>query len=295
MSAFWMALRLTSIAFASALLLHGSVRLLAGPQPWRSTFRLLFPGLLALLALGTWIPDSGNTHLLFIGARLLAAMALVGLAYGISFARVCGAWIIAIALAGGFIVPAIFVKAVYEGVTKATAARTARRTLASPDASAAILLQEQALKALRDHRYKDAERTLRQALQLRLVAGERDSDLAVTYYTMGDLYYQQHDWAQAETFYRQALSVAQEAFPEKSSQLANYYNALGCALYSRKRPAEAEVLHLKALDLLESEKKKQPDTYRLFLRNYAKDLRDLSREREALDAEKRAARIAGGQ
>jgi thiol-disulfide isomerase/thioredoxin len=154
--------------------------------------------------------------------------------------------------------------------------------------AAADRLYQQGVSLSGQKKYSEAEALLDKVLLLRKDATQ-DMDFVGVLYELGNVHYQQYHWAVAETYYKQALVLAQQILKPGDPTLANYFNALGCADYSQGFIAVAEVLHAKAVDL---SKNGLPSTEQaMFLHNYAKDLRLINRLDEANAADRKAAKL----
>jgi thiol-disulfide isomerase/thioredoxin len=173
-----------------------------------------------------------------------------------------------------------------ESETSAAAPRSSKQRPA--DHAAAERLYQEGISLSGKKKYSEAETLLNRVLFLRKDAAQ-DMDFVSVLYELGNVHYQQYHWATAETYYKQALILAQQLLKPGDPSLANYFNALGCADYSQGLIAVAEVLHAKAVNLAKDGLPSNEQA--MFLHNYAKDLRLINRMDEANAADRKAAKL----
>jgi tetratricopeptide (TPR) repeat protein len=281
-----------------ATLLHAGAKLLGGKAKLAAWWWIYMP----VAALFDWaavvMPGGQGSLWSIIFVRIVIYWALAARVYSLSVGQAGGAWILAISMAGAVLVPLALIKQIHSFLNDLTSPAAKRRktaapisAVAGPDELTANLLHQRALEAIHERHYDEAMKLLSQTLLLRRRLGQQTMDLAATYYEIGEVYSYQHEWKTSENYYRQALLIAQDLLKEDDPELGKFLNGLGSVYFSQNRGSEAEVLHKKALAIIEPVKDKKPDLYALFLTNYANDLKLLGAE-NTLEWEKKATEVS---
>lgn len=114
---------------------------------------------------------------------------------------------------------------------------------------------------------------------------------AATLNNLGEIYHAQGKLAQAEPLFLRAVAVATKAFGSEHPNSAMPLHNVGALYYNQGRHEEAELYFQQALRALRT----MPDSpdVAIFLRNYARLLRALSRDDEAARLEEQALTVGG--
>ncbi|SDC81242.1 tetratricopeptide repeat protein [Paraburkholderia lycopersici] len=100
-------------------------------------------------------------------------------------------------------------------------------------------------------KYDEAEKLCRSAMDLAEGAQIPAGTLGVVKHTLGNLFYQQGRYAEAEPFYRQALELEKEACSNNDEQMVGSLITLADVLDKQARYSESEPLYRQALALRE--------------------------------------------
>jgi len=117
-------------------------------------------------------------------------------------------------------------------------------------AEAAGLLHEMGLYLVEHARYAEAERYLRQALQIKQkVLPAEHSETATTLHELGRVSWNQGRYAEAERYWQQALQMYQKVLPAEHSYIAATLSALGTVNLEQGKYVEAERYFQQALQM----------------------------------------------
>ena len=105
------------------------------------------------------------------------------------------------------------------------------------------------LQAFEQGRYSEAEQRLTEAVRQAESLGPLDYRLNVSLSTLAGMYRAQGKYAEAERFYRRALTVAEEALGPDHPDLAASLSNLALLYQDQKDYAQAEALFGRALDM----------------------------------------------
>ena len=152
--------------------------------------------------------------------------------------------------------------------------------------STADTLHELGRVNLDQGRYPEAEQYFQQALHIsQQVLPANHPSIADTLSALGSLYLDQGKYPEAEQYYQQALHIYQQMLPANHPSIANTLHELGRVNLNQARYPEAEQYFQQALHISQQAlPANHPDTA-ITLKNYASLLRQMGREKEALQME----------
>ena len=150
-------------------------------------------------------------------------------------------------------------------------------------------------KAFEQHRYDEAEKWLKAALNEAEGFGSNDPRLATTLDDLAEVYHAQGKDAEAEPLYKRSLAISEKNHGRTHPEVAASLDNLADLYAAEGKDAEAEPLYKRSLVIWERTLGREHAHVAISLEKYATLLRRMNREAEAAALEARVKAIRAKQ